>query len=114
MSPAHEGATALASMRVRAHDCSMESSLYTRAQRAVAELKGVVYELVAASGPEGLTNAEIGRTLGIYQGHVRHQGHVSRTILAMLQAEDVLQQNAASKRWTVRRSEDLRTGKTSP
>lgn len=83
----------------------METSLYTRAQRAMAELKGVVYELVAASGPDGLSNAEIGRSLGIYQGHVRHQGHVSRTILAMLQAEQVLQQNRSNKRWTVRRSD---------
>lgn len=89
----------------------METSLYIRAQRAVAELKGVVYELVAGAGPDGLTNAEIGRSLGIYQGHVRHQGHVSRTILAMLQAEQVLEQNRSNKRWTVRRPDPARTKK---
>ena len=44
----------------------MDSSLYTRAQRAMADLKGAVYELLASSD-SSLTNAEIGRRLGIYQ-----------------------------------------------
>ncbi|WP_157693596.1 hypothetical protein [Opitutus sp. GAS368] len=81
----------------------METSLYTRAQRAMAELKGAVYELVASS-PEGLTNAEIGRKLGIYQGHVGHEGHVSRTLLGLLAAEQVLVQDEKSKRWSARKT----------
>jgi hypothetical protein len=81
----------------------MEGSLYTRAQRAMAELKGAIYELVANS-PEGLTNAEIGRKLGIYQGHVGHEGHVSRTLLALLEAEQALVQEEKTKRWSVRKA----------
>ncbi len=77
----------------------MEASLYTRAQRAMAELKGAAYELLASS-PKGLTNAEIGRRLGIYQGHVGHEGHISRTILALLESEEVVRQDKGSKRWT--------------
>ena len=81
----------------------METSLYTRAQRAMTELKGAVYELVASS-PDGLTNADIGRKLGIYQGHVGHEGHVSRTVLGLLAAEQVLVQDEKTKRWSVRKS----------
>ena len=68
----------------------------------MAELKGVVYELLEAA-PEGLKNAEIGRALGIYQGHVRHQGHISRTILALLESEQVAVQDTTTLRWTLRR-----------
>ena len=50
---------------------------YRRAQRAIAELKSATVDLLATAGPEGLRNAQIGRLLGIYQGHVRHQGHIS-------------------------------------
>ena len=39
----------------------------------MADLKGVVYELIASNDTE-LTNAEIGRRLGIYRGHVGHEG----------------------------------------
>jgi hypothetical protein len=80
----------------------MNSSLYVRAQRAVAELKGAVYELLL-NAPEGLTNAEIGRRLGIYQGHVGHEGHISRTILAMLEGEQVVVQNKETKVWSLRK-----------
>ncbi len=79
----------------------MDHSLYTRAQRAMAELKGAIYELLAGS-PSGLTNAEIGRKLGIYQGHIGHEGHISRTMLSLLEAEEVAEQDKATKRWTLR------------
>jgi len=70
----------------------------------MAELKGAVYELIVEN-PDGLTNAEIGRRLGIYQGHVGHEGHMSRTILAMLEAEEVVIQNKESKVWSLRKAE---------
>lgn len=79
----------------------MNASLYTRAQQAIADLKGAVYELLAESG-SGMTNAEVGRRLGIYQGHVGHEGHISRTILAMLEAEQVILQDKETKIWHVR------------
>jgi hypothetical protein len=81
----------------------MNNSLYARAQRAMADLKGVVYELLAES-QSPLTNAEIGRRLGIYRGHVGHEGHISRTLLALLESEEVIVQNG-DKRWHLR---DLR------
>lgn len=80
----------------------MSESNYLRAQRAIADLKGAVYDLLRES-PEGLTNAEVGRNLGIYQGHVGHEGHVSRTILAMLEAEQVALQDPATKSWSIRK-----------
>ena len=86
---------------------AMNALLYTRAQRAIAELKGAVYELIVEN-PEGLTNAEIGRRLGIYQGHVGHEGHISRTILAMLEAEDVAVQNKETKVWSLRKAEAVK------
>jgi hypothetical protein len=78
----------------------MNTSLYTRAQRAMAELKGAVYELIAQS-QSPLTNSEIGRRLGIYRGHVRHEGHISRTLLALLESEEVIVQDA-DKKWHLR------------
>jgi hypothetical protein len=81
----------------------MNSSLYTRAQRAMADLKGAVYELIAES-ESPLSNAEIGRRLGIYQGHVGHEGHISRTVLGLLEAEEVIVQDKESKMWRLRES----------
>jgi hypothetical protein len=77
------------------------TELYLRAQRAIAELKGAVYQLLSAS-KDGLSNAEIGRRLGIYQGHIGHEGHVSRTILGLLEAEQVVVQNKETKLWSLR------------
>jgi hypothetical protein len=74
---------------------------YQMAQEAMAGLKSSVYLLLQES-PEGLTNAAIGRSLGIYAGHAGHEGHISRTILALMEAEGVVEQNAATKAWTLR------------
>lgn len=76
---------------------------YERAQIALANLKVAVYELLVQAGEEDLSNAEIGRALGIYAGHVGHEGHISRTVLEMLQHDGVAEQNAATKRWFARR-----------
>lgn len=43
-----------------------------------------------------------GEALEIYGGHIGHEGHISRTVLAMLEQEGVVAQNAASKRWAFR------------
>ena len=75
---------------------------YRRAQRAIAELKSATVDLLATAGPEGLRNAQIGRLLGIYQGHVRHQGHISRTILEMLQADGIAEQKGQAGPWQIR------------
>jgi hypothetical protein len=80
----------------------MSLSPYGIAQHALAELKSAVY-LVLKEGPaEGLRNADIGRMLGIYAGHVGHEGHIPRTILAVMESEGVVAQDV-EKRWTIRK-----------
>src|SRR6476469_1171553 len=78
------------------------ASPYRCAQRAIADLKAAVHSVLEAAPSSGLTNAEIGRTLGIYAGHVEHEGHISRTLLALMEKEGVVQQNPTTKRWTLR------------
>jgi hypothetical protein len=79
----------------------MQSDEYRRAQVAMAELKGAVVSLLERS-PSGATNAAIGRSLGIYGGHKGHEGHISRTVLAMLESEGVVQQNEKDRTWSLR------------
>jgi len=74
---------------------------YHQAQIALAELKAAVYALLRSAPPQGLTNAEIGRTLGIYTGHVGHEGHIPRTLLAIMEGEGVVTQDAGTKRWSI-------------
>jgi hypothetical protein len=79
-----------------------ERSAYHLAQRALADLKAAVYQLLCESNT-ALSNAEIGRCLGIYAGHEGHEGHISRTLLAMLEAEGVAEQDRTTKRWHLKR-----------
>lgn len=74
---------------------------YRQAQLAMAELKAAVLALLERS-PGGMSNAAIGRSLGIYAGHKRHEGHISRTLLAMLEAEGVVEQRPEDQTWSVR------------
>lgn len=76
---------------------------YHLAQRAIADLKAAVYSVLASTSGDGLTNAEIGRSLGIYAGHIEHEGHIPRTLLALMEKEGVVEQAADSKRWSIRR-----------
>lgn len=73
---------------------------FHRAQSAMADLKSAVRE-VLASAEEPLTNAQIGRILGIYAGHLGHEGHISRTLLEFLKSEGVVEQDSATKRWSL-------------
>ena len=75
---------------------------YQLAQRAIADVKTAVYSILEQASSEGLTNAEIGRSLGIYAGHVEHEGHIPRTLLALMEKEGVVEQTAATKRWSLR------------
>ena len=74
---------------------------YHRAQAAIAELKAAVH-FVLSNEPNGLTNAQVGRMLGIYGGQVGHEGHISRTLLALLEGEGVAEQDSQSKRWRLK------------
>ena len=76
---------------------------YRRAQVAVAELKSAVRLVIESAADAGLSNAQVGRMLGIYGGHVGHEGHVSRMLLALLESEGVVEQDQGSKMWRLRR-----------
>jgi hypothetical protein len=60
-----------------------EITAYRIAQRAMVDLKTAVYLLISIGPSDGYSNADIGRSLGIYVGHIGHEGHISRTILAL-------------------------------
>ena len=75
---------------------------YQVAQRAMADLKTAVYAVLANASAEGLRNVDIGHALGIYSGHVGHEGHIPRTVLAILEAEGVVVQDQKTKRWKLR------------
>ena len=77
----------------------MTKSPYEMAQEAMAKLRIAIHLTLESAPPEGLTNAEIGRSLGIYMGHKGHQGHISRTILAMMEQEGVVKQQSESRQW---------------
>ena len=72
---------------------------YGKTQKAIANLKSAIYTLLENDPENGLSNAEIGRTLGIYMGHAGHEGHIPRTLLAMMESEGVVEQNQTDKRW---------------
>lgn len=74
---------------------------YQNAQGAIVALKAAIYDLLLKF-PSGLKNAQIGRTLGIYEGHVGHEGHIPRTLLSMMEAEGVVEQNPETKCWSIR------------
>jgi hypothetical protein len=82
-------------------DTKMPKDPYHLAQSAMADLKAAVH-LILARTPNGMTNAQIGRTLGIYGGHVGHEGHISRTLLAVLEIEGVAEQDPGSKKWSLK------------
>jgi len=75
---------------------------YALAQRAIADLKAAVYSLLQSGPQNGMKNSEIGRALGIHAGHVEHEGHISRTLLALMEKEGVVQQDSQTKLWSLR------------
>ena len=77
---------------------------YQLAQEAMAKLRIAVHALLEKA-PGGLSNARIGRSLGIYSGHVGHEGHIPRTILALMAAEGTVEQDRTTKLWTLKNAE---------
>lgn len=81
-------------------DCTVEA--YRLAQRAVADLNAAILMLIKDQDTgEGLRNVDIGQRLGIYGGHVKHVGHIPRTMLAKMEAEGVVVQDPDTSRWRV-------------
>ena len=79
---------------------------YKLAQNAVADLKSAVHIVLSNAPEEGMSNAEIGRTLGIYQGHIRHEGHIPRTLLGLMENEGVVEQIPDTKKWKLKKQID--------
>ncbi len=75
---------------------------YHLAQQAMADLKEAVHQVLQGAPTEGLSNAQIGRILGIYGGHIGHEGHISRTLLELMASEGVASQDTQTKKWHLR------------
>jgi hypothetical protein len=73
---------------------------------AIASLKSAVRALLESAPAAGLSDAQIGRTLGIYGGHVGHEGHISRTLLSLLESEGVVKQDSSTRYWRLTRHVD--------
>lgn len=76
---------------------SMEA--YSLAQQAMQLLRIAIYKSLEASPDEGLRNSELGRVLGVYMGHAGHQGHVTRTVLALMENEGAVVQDPENRKW---------------
>ena len=74
---------------------------YHLAQKAIADLKTAVYKVLEKAPKGGMSNAHIGRSLGIYAGHVGHEGHIPRTLLAIMENEGIVEQNKSTKLWAI-------------
>ena len=75
---------------------------YFIAQKAIADLKAAIYLTLKNAPDDGMTNAQIGRSLGIYTGHVGHEGHIPRTLLAIMESEGIVEQGA-DKKWKIKK-----------
>lgn len=79
------------------------SEAYKLAQKALAEIKTAIYQVLINAPEEGLRNADIGRILGIGYGHSgRHQDHIPRVLLEIMTTEGVVIQNEKTKKWKLR------------
>jgi hypothetical protein len=76
---------------------------YLLAQTAIAQLKGAIHCILAGAPEAGLKNVDIGRLLGIYMGHVEHEGHIPRTLLSAMESEGVVEQDLETKSWRLRK-----------
>jgi DNA-binding IclR family transcriptional regulator len=90
--------------------CSIgeQAEAYGRAQRAIADLKTSILQVLSVSGSKGLRNADIGHALGVNMGHSgsgRHEGHISMTLLQIMQEEGVVERDTDSKRWRLKQRE---------
>lgn len=80
------------------------SEAYNLAQRAISDLKTAIHSILMEH-PDGLSNAEIGRALGIYHGHSgKHEGHISRVLLQLMQVEGILSQDEKTKKWILKKA----------
>ena len=74
---------------------------YGQAQTGLSYLKDAICNLLIIHGQSGLTNAQIGKALGIYRGHVGHEGHISRSVLDIMEEEGLVVQKE-DKSWILK------------
>ena len=75
---------------------------YQVTQRSRSDLKASARLLIESASSQVLTNVETGRTPRIYSGHAGHEGHIPRTILALLENEGVVDQDKKMECWRFR------------
>jgi hypothetical protein len=73
---------------------------YHRAQAALAELKAAVYLLLDDAPLGGLTDAQVGRSLGIHD--LGSDGRLTAALLAMMEAEGVVEHDPETDCWRLR------------
>ena len=49
---------------------------YGMAQKAIVDIKTAIYTILEHAPEKGMKNVDIGKSLGIYMGHVGHEGHI--------------------------------------
>ena len=76
----------------------MDNSSYYKAQYGLTLLKDAIRDLLVSIHPKGLRNVDVGKALGIYSGHKGHEGHISRTLLEIMQNEGIIEQRS-DKHW---------------
>ena len=77
---------------------------YIIAQKAITELKSAIFLLLKNAPGDGLKNSEIGKALGIYHGHNnQHEGHISRSLLDMMEGEGIIEQDQTTKKWKLKK-----------
>lgn len=72
---------------------------YANAQAAMESLKSAAYRVLLDPAPHSFKNVDVGKTLGIHASHVRHEGHIPRTLLAIVESEGVVKQDTDTKSW---------------
>ena len=86
--------------------CMSESQaeLYGMAQDGINRIKSAILGLIIQAGDDGMRNVEIGKSLGVYSGHTagEHEGHISRSLLNILQNEGMVEQRTDKKWYPIR------------
>ena len=79
-----------------------KATAYNLAQRAISDPTTTVC-LLLNNSEQSLSNAEIGRALGIYHGHSgKHEGHISRVLLELMKVEGLIIQDIKNKKWSIK------------
>ena len=79
----------------------MSSDVYEQSQMAIAMLKSCIYKVLEKNKETGLRNSEISAKLGIRTGDGKQRDWITKTILTMMEREEVVEQSD-NKLWHIR------------